>query len=325
MPDCPYSVRYEAPDAPLTDDILLRVRFGRSVPAPVDARDLVVPLEPLTRALAEVWRSGGTVSRGREEDIDFAHDGQVLLGAVHVDEVAFRDPEGAGEHAYRRMERVLRGLGYPYWLRVWNYLSDITRGDGDDERYRQFVVGRYRALASAPDFERHLPAATAIGSHGGGLLVFFLASRTPGEQVENPRQVSAFRYPREYGPRSPSFSRATLKTWDDRADLYVSGTASVVGHESRHVGDALAQLSEVRSNVDALLSLARERSGGRAFVPQQLKLYVRDGEDAGAVIARARELFGADTRLLALRGEICRTDLLLEVEGLYSSSSPPPL
>jgi chorismate lyase/3-hydroxybenzoate synthase len=319
MPDCPYSVRYEAPDAPLTDDILLRVRFGRPQGAAPDARDLVVPLDPLTEAPAETWRSRGTVTRGREEGIDFAHDGQVLLGSVLVDEAGFRDPEQAGEQAYRRMERVLRGLGYPNWLRVWNYLSDITRGDGDDERYRQFVVGRYRALANAPDFERHLPAATAIGTSGGGLMIFFLAAKSPGEQIENPRQVSAFRYPREYGPRSPSFSRATLKTWDDRADLYVSGTASVVGHESRHVGDALAQLAEVRSNVDALLALAREKCGGRAFVPQQLKLYVRDRANADQVVARARELFGESAPLIALVGEICRTDLLLEVEGLYST------
>ena len=41
-------------------------------------------------------------------------------------------------------------------------------------------------------------------------MVYFLAGRTAPVFVENPRQVSAYHYRREYGTHSPSFSRAAL-------------------------------------------------------------------------------------------------------------------
>jgi hypothetical protein len=71
--------------------------------------------------------------------------------------------------------------------------------------------------------EAALPAATCIGRFDGvrRLQVYWLAAREAGLPLENPRQVSAFRYPRQYGPQSPSFSRALLPpllAWPHRFD-----------------------------------------------------------------------------------------------------------
>src|SRR3546814_7354125 len=71
--------------------------------------------------------------------------------------------------------------------------------------------------------------------------VYWLAARTPGTPVENPRQVSAYRYPRQYGPQQPSFARAMLPPPGSAMPLLLSGTASVVGHATAHVGELLAQ------------------------------------------------------------------------------------
>src|SRR3546814_14768858 len=76
---------------------------------------------------------------------------------------------------------------------MWNFLAQINVGAEDHERYRQFSAGRNRALALKPDFERALPAATAIGMLEPGLVIYFLAGKQPGLPIENPRQVSAFR------------------------------------------------------------------------------------------------------------------------------------
>src|SRR3546814_8116900 len=59
----------------------------------------------------------------------------------------------------------------------------------------------------------------------------------------------------------PSFSRATLIGDGANARLLVSGTASVVGHESLHAGDLTAQLDETMANLDAQIGRAscRER------------------------------------------------------------------
>src|SRR3546814_1451833 len=100
----------------------------------------------------------------------------------------------------------------PHLLRVWNYLDAITFGDGDAERYREFCVGRARGLG---DFDTHaLPAATAIGRCDDARVVqvYWLAARTPGTPVENPRQVSAYRYPRQYGPQQPDRKSTRLNS-----------------------------------------------------------------------------------------------------------------
>src|SRR5690606_1613171 len=135
-------------------------------------------------------------------------------------------------------------------LRIWNYLDAITVGEGDLERYRQFCVGRARGLGSF-DVDR-LPAATAIGCRDGRrvLQVYWLASHAAGTPLENPRQVAAYRYPRQYGPQAPSFARAMLPPAGSDLPLLLSGTASVVGHETRHADDLAAQLAETFANFD---------------------------------------------------------------------------
>jgi chorismate lyase / 3-hydroxybenzoate synthase len=315
---CSFDVVY-LPDsgAPLADGVLACVHFG-ATGGDDDPRRIRVPLQQFgAPAQMELWRSRKPVQHGRAEGFSYAHNGEVLMAQLWLDEAALADLGPAVARAYADIERLLHRLGYPFWLRTWNYLAHLNRGEGDQERYRQFVDGRYRALAK-PAFEAQLPAATAIGTHTGGLLIYLLAARTPGQQTENPRQVSAFEYPREYGPTSPSFSRATRKRWSDVTQLFVSGTASIVGHATVNAGDPLAQLDETARNLGALL----ESSAMQAGTPVALKLYARNRDDFAATRARARELFGKDAPLICLHGDVCRRDLLVEVEALYAAPTP---
>ena len=121
--------------------------------------------------------------------------------------------------------------------------------------------------------------------------------------IENPRQVSAYRYPREHGPASPSFSRAAL---GPDHTLFVSGTASIVGHVSRHHSDPLAQLDETLRNLQALNALPESRS-------DLLKVYVRDPVHA-ALIRQRLLAWSAPQQTLLLSADICRRELLLEIE-----------
>src|SRR5690606_34033794 len=166
---------------------------------------LVVPLAPLGGAPVEAWRVPGQGHRGRDDAVGWAHDGALLFGAIEVDEAAAGGIVAAAEQAYRALHATLERHGYPHPLRIWNYLDAITEGEGDLERYRQFCVGRARGLG-AFDTAR-LPAATAIGCRDGRrvLQVYWLAARLAGTPLENPRQVAAYRYPRQYGPQSPTF------------------------------------------------------------------------------------------------------------------------
>jgi chorismate lyase / 3-hydroxybenzoate synthase len=325
LPSCPYRTRFLPPaSARLDDRTLALIRFDPGAAAPGDPREVGVPLAQLQDAmLAEQWLSDTPVECGWHEGMGYAHNGDVLFGQLRLDESAFAHPDHAAFRAYVRIDQLMGKLGYPCWLRVWNYLADIHRGGpGDGERYRQFCVGRHRAMSLKPGFENNLPAATVIGTHGQGLLIYFLAGRAPGVQVENPRQVSAFHYPRVHGPVSPSFSRATLKHWSDRAQLFVSGTASIVGHESLHMDDAPAQLAELKTNIRSLIgnavSLHFPGAQPEQTTPEGLKLYVRSRALLPALRPLLPQHFPAEAPFLILEGDICRRELLVEVEGGYT-------
>ncbi len=320
---CPYHVRYvDAASARPDDHTLACIRFGTDLDPQNDPRVIDVALDQIgANPQAQLWHSDAPVQHGRDEGIGYAHNGEVLFGSIRVAEADLLHMDRAAFRAYVRMDVLMRKLGYPSWLRVWIYMGGITQGDGDGERYRQFCLGRHRALSLKPGFEQNLPAATAIGTHREGLLIYFLAAREPGVQVENPRQVSAFSYPREYGPRSPSFSRATLKHWHGVSHLYVSGTASIVGHASQHQDDAAMQLGEVANNIRALVknALALHLPGHteNECRPLGLKLYLRQRQLLPLLAPLLPQLFGDGTTILCMEGDICRRDLLLEVEGLY--------
>jgi chorismate lyase/3-hydroxybenzoate synthase len=204
--------------------------------------------------------------------------------------------------------------------RIWNYFSDITAGDGDAERYRQFCVGRVRGLGEL-DLAT-LPAATAIGGRERRrvLQVYWLSARQPGTPLENPRQVSAYRYPREYGPQSPSFARALLPQDEPALPLFLSGTAAIVGHASQHADSLKAQLDETLTNLDSMIGAARAlRPSLPAHLDRssRLKVYVRDAMDADAVAAQLSARLGADVPWLLLQADVCRRELRVEIEGMH--------
>ena len=68
-------------------------------------------------------------------------------------------------------------------------------------------------------------------------------------------------------------------------NLFVSGTASIVGYETIHPGDVTAQTRETLANIDALLEEANRVVGAPRYSLDGLKLkvYVRRPEDLAAI------------------------------------------
>lgn len=324
-------VQASTPDALLGADTLAVFGFGNDAPHCDDPRYLRVPLQPYGTAPFEHWRSAGPVEHGRSGDvrtgqIRWATDGQLTFGVVEIDErpgehADHSDICEAAEQAYTRLVDFVSGSRTPHLLRVWNYLDAITQGDGDAERYRQFCVGRARGLGRFDTLS--LPAATAIGRCDGQrtLQVYWLSADRGGIPVENPRQVSAYRYPREYGPQSPSFARAMLPPAGGAMPLLLSGTASVVGHASQHVGELMGQVGETFANFDALLAEARRH---RPSLPAgfgtgtRLKVYVRDAADLPLVAQALDARFGTSVPRVLLHAAICRRELAVEIDGVHA-------
>ena len=215
---------------------------------PVVCLDLPQLNEP---PLAEVWTSTLPVTYHQAEGIHFAMNDEVLFGVLQLEESPGTPLDIVTYTGYRRLLVQTQALGYPHLLRVWNYFPSINLESNGLERYQRFCVGRHQALAeNLPDFQRMLPAGTAVGTTSGPLQIYFLASTQPGTPVENPRQMNAYEYPRVYGPRSPAFARATLRPSISGSHLFIAGTASVVGHASQHVGMPYQQTLETLHNLE---------------------------------------------------------------------------
>ena len=129
-------------------------------------------------------------------------------------------------------------LGFSDLFRIWNYFPEIN-GDRDGlERYQRFCMGRHQAFSEHyGDYKLALPAASAVGTLSGPFQLYFLAGRQKAIHIENPRQISAYDYPPMYGPKSPSFARATLTSISKSSYLFLAGTASIVGHATQHQED----------------------------------------------------------------------------------------
>jgi chorismate lyase / 3-hydroxybenzoate synthase len=263
------------PGHELPGDTLFAVGFGAS--APVGPRRVQVPLEPLAGAgLVEIWRATGAVTAGERDGIRFSSDEHFLAGVIEVPERDHGGIAAATAFAYRAIAGFQAASALPHLLRTWNYFDAINLGAGEEERYRGFCAGRVAGLERLRQAQH--PAATVIGRRDGGrvLQVYWLAGRMPGVALENPRQVSAYLYPRQYGEISPTFSRAMLVS---PRLLMISGTASIVGHASRHLENTRGQVQEILANLDSLLARAHQHAP--ALPPQLgrhtlLKVYLRN-------------------------------------------------
>jgi chorismate lyase/3-hydroxybenzoate synthase len=278
------------------DDALASIAFGVSAPGAL----LSVDVPQLGDRCVEVWRTPLPVRRFERGGVALAGNGEVLAGALACDD---DDVHRAAACVYDRLIGAARAEGYPHLLRVWNHVRDINRVEDGLERYRAFCAGRHEAFAKHGYAMRgDLPAASAVGMRAGGVTSYFIAAREPAASAENPRQVSAYDYPPRYGPRSPSFSRAAIGA----GLMFVSGTASVVGHETRHPGDVAAQLEETLVNLETI-------AGARELLTA--KVYVRCAEDYPLIAARLSEAMPR-TQTMFLHAELCRADLLVEIEAI---------
>lgn len=328
-------VSYRNTMTPLPDDpcgLLGTLCFAETPLSNIaDAIDLPVmsvmmPVLEGAQALYEILRTDTTLKSAISGDIRYRHNDALLFGVITLDESDFLKVADAAEaaplqmasqSAYEQVFALLESLDFPFVLRFWNYMADINSVSHELERYRQFNLGRQQAFA-AKEKERagNVPAACALGTTSGPLTIAFLAARTPSQPIENPRQISAYDYPAQYGPRSPLFSRASVAVIGDASLLFLSGTASIVGHTTLHAGDVIAQTEESLTNVEAVLDETCRKTGRQCELGSlDYIVYIRHPADLPKVKTVVERRIGAHAKATYLQADICRADLLVEIEG----------
>jgi chorismate lyase/3-hydroxybenzoate synthase len=272
---------------------------------------------------------GGHVGEiAREDGLLRIRDGGPLLwleatvpGAAELDDASFRE---AVARAYDDLGTALRERGQ-HPLRWWNYIPAIRRATADGfTRYELFNVGRFDSFRSWPDAPARgrAPAATAVGHRGKDFVLQVLAATQCGVSVENPRQSPAHLYSKRFGPVPPAFARATLAPeLGSPRFATVSGTASIVGEDSRHPDAVGAQLAETLKNLASIASAVEERAAlAHAEDPleryREVRAYVVRPADLTFVASSVREAFPALRRLEVAEADLCRSELLVELEGM---------
>jgi enamine deaminase RidA (YjgF/YER057c/UK114 family) len=232
-----------------------------------------------------------------------------------------------------QMETVLRAAGMEFRqvLRTWFYNADILSWYGDFNQTRNSFFTEQRV------FDAVVPASTAVGTYPAAALATpalvsgLLAVRAKSGKVVAVAVPSALqRAALDYGS---SFSRAVELTLPDHRRLLVSGTASIAaGGHTVYAGDVDAQIARTLEVVHAILASRGmdwpDVTRAIAHFKRAADVAVFHGPGAGCPAVALP--------VLSVESEICRDDLLFELEvdavgfteaggalpGLHTSRAP---
>jgi len=300
---------------------LFRFRFGKDLEDSGADNTFRLHIEPVGYvARDEIWHTSEPVATGRSDKIAYAECEQHLAAHIEMNPNPADNFRDLTADAYYKLLSFVRQRGYANLIRTWNFFPHINQGSGDQERYKLFTAGRAIAFEEFRYRGQMLPAGTAIGTDPGTpFTISAIATREDCRTVENPRQTSAYNYPRNYGPKSPSFSRAVTVASSGGYKILISGTASIVGHESRHDENPERQILETLQNLENLIQHAKDvtqsRLSGKQIIDCYLRVYIRSKEQVFEIKRALGKELASDHHIIFLRGDICRRELLVEVEA----------
>lgn len=219
--------------------------------------------------------------------------------------------------------------------RQWNYLEDITGSEyvcgHNRQRYQEFNDARSEFYAGE-DWSGGYPAATGIGTQGGGVVVEVDAAIKNGLRsvgIDNSLQVSAHKYSEEVllgeveVKTTPKFERARAIVYesvfgDAKAQVYVSGTAAIRGEDSLE-DNVEVQTMATLENIEFLISKANLGEYGVELrqIPKiaLFRVYLKRDEDY-AIVKPILVRKYPTVATLYVKSEVCRKELLIEIEGI---------
>ena len=243
------------------------------------------------------------------------------------------------EQGYQLMESILmrEGMNFADIARQWNYVEEILsvhdRGEDHIQNYQVLNDVRSRYYDKS-DFTNGYPAATGIGMNAGGIVLEIYAIKAGANMdlipIKNPKQVDAYHYSEKvlvgdaiehhHKKTTPKFERAKFVGSEGKGTVYISGTASIQNEVTLGEGDVETQSKVTIENITNLIAVETLKSlnvskspGARDYT--FIRIYIKNQEDYSRVKQLCDSYYG-DIPLHYLIADVCRDNLLLEIEGV---------
>ena len=244
--------------------------------------------------------------------------------------------------SFEELKNILgkNNLNFQNIVRQWGYIGKITNNElrnSNDENskmgnYQMFNMARAEYYKDA-EWKFGYPAATGIGANVDGCSIEFVAiNENPNKLIiplHNPKQSDAHSYTGKQFSNTlttiqneqadtPKFERGKIVISGDLLDLYVSGTAAIIGEDSIS-GDIREQTRTTLDNITKLCSKENLEEHGLLIEGQLPKFsgvraYIKYPKDSSLVEEMCREEF-SDVPIMCVIADVCREELLVEIEA----------
>ncbi len=207
--------------------------------------------------------------------------------------------------------------------RQWNYIEDITVKNEESQNYQEFNDAR-SIFYSKATWSNGYPAATGIGTSRGGIMIELCAikgTKGTNKPIDNPLQVAAHNYSQKVlegkvmeqlqERTTPKFERARILG----NTIYISGTAAIKGEESVLTNDTTAQAATTMEVMNNLISSNNIPVANNGATYDLLRIYVKHEEAIEEVKEYMNTHYPAVPKHY-LVSDICRPELLIEIEGI---------
>lgn len=274
----------------------------------------------------KLWEMQSIATDNGEAALFSRENSKVLIG--NVQSHGFSACKNNSEKAFGELIEIFNTAFFPLnsIVRKWNYLENILGFDGEKQRYQEFNDVRSGVYGTA--FEKKgYPAATGIGMNRGGVILEFVAIKSMEAKtiaVDNPEQIAAHDYSEKVlvGEEcqlktTPKFERARYLEMFDKKLIFISGTASILGEKTVGIGDAVKQTEVTIDNIRRLYSKdILDELSDETLAPKygHARVYVRNRKDFAAIKKTFKEQL-ANLPVVYIIADICRDDLLVEIEG----------
>ena len=296
-----------------------RAYFGKATPMVTCVAQK--PVGATLRAEVLYLRGDGTVEFNEDYLVIRSREGaELITRGIHYPYEG--DTATQAGKVFGRLSGILAGEGFLVTdiVRQWNYIEGITKTCDGVQNYQMFNDARSE-FYSAGDWTGGYPAATGIGSSEGGVTVSVYAVKDcagVSRPFDNPIQVPAHKYSAKVlregkvaVKTTPKFERARLLD----STVLDSGTAAIKGENSEISTDARLQGEAAIDVMEHLVSPGNIFPGCPRFRFEAIRVYIKHEEDTDAIVKTIGDHWKG-VPMHFLMADICRPELLLELEGI---------